>query len=400
VAHARGLDLVQIGAAFARLSSWQARSASGEGERRALQRCARPARRAVAAPGLAREGVLREILANENLPDGYARDLALEMLDVPAELWGATSTVDPLGALICWRNRFSCSHRQAASGSSRELGIGPGRCGIGHTRPVADDEAPEAGEEQGEPLSPSEEGGGFAGLQARVPEAIRQVSFPSAGRGYERRAVDSYVNQVNRLIAELEVGRSPQAAIRHALDRVGEQTKGLLQQARETAEEITATAREEAEGEVARAKSEAEEISARASAAEAGAEEIVAKTKADAADTLAAARAEADDTRARAHAEAEEVLARSRAEAAERLHRLEEEIATSREQAEARMLELHAETEAVWKERHELLDEIHMMGTRLLEVASTAAARVSPAEASEESTPEAAPAPETESAQA
>ncbi len=49
-----------------------------------------------------------------------------------------------------------------------------------------------------------------------------------------------------------------------------------------------------------------------------------------------------------------------------------------REQAEARMQELHAETEAVWKERQELLDEIHVMGTRLLQVASGAAARVSP----------------------
>jgi hypothetical protein len=44
------------------------------------------------------------------------------------------------------------------------------------------------------------------------------------------------------------------------------------------------------------------------------------------------------------------------------------------------MRELHAETEAVWNERHELLDEIHGMGTRLLEVASGAAARVSPLE--------------------
>jgi hypothetical protein len=44
------------------------------------------------------------------------------------------------------------------------------------------------------------------------------------------------------------------------------------------------------------------------------------------------------------------------------------------------MRELHAETEAVWNERHELLDEIHGMGTRLLEVASGAAARVSPRE--------------------
>jgi cell division septum initiation protein DivIVA len=395
------LDLVRIGAALARLSSWCARGASGEGERRALERCAWPARPAVVpARGLAREGVLREILANETLPDGDARALALETLDLPEECWGATSTIDPSSELICRRNQPSCTPRPAASRGSRELAIGPGRSGIGHTRPVAEDEAPHEGEEEST-LAPSpEEGSGLAYVQARVPAAIRQVSFPGAARGYERRAVESYVNQVNRLIAELEVGRSPQAAVRHALERVGEQTKGLLQQARETAEEITASAREEADGELAGAKREAEEMLAGAHTAQAGAEEIVAKAKADADHARAGAKAEEADTVARAHAEAEEVLARSRAEAAERLQRLEEEIAAPREQAEARMRELHAETEAVWKERHELLDEIHLMGTRLLEVAGTAAARISPTEASEEATSEAAAAAEAESAQA
>jgi uncharacterized coiled-coil DUF342 family protein len=66
------------------------------------------------------------------------------------------------------------------------------------------------------------------------------------------------------------------------------------------------------------------------------------------------------------------------------MQRLEEEIAASREHAEARVQELHAETEAVWKERQELLDEIHAMGTRLLEVTSAAAARAAPAEALQE----------------
>lgn len=73
------------------------------------------------------------------------------------------------------------------------------------------------------------------------------------------------------------------------------------------------------------------------------------------------------------------------------MQRLEEEIAASREQAEARARELHAETEAVWNERQELLDEIHGMGARLLEVASGAAARASPREPAapaEEATPE------------
>jgi hypothetical protein len=109
---------------------------------------------------------------------------------------------------------------------------------------------------------------------------------------------------------------------------------------------------------------------------------------------------ETDDIVARSNAEAEKVLARSRGEAAERLQRLEEEIVAAREQAEARIQELHAETEAVSKERHELLDEIHVMGTRLLEVASGAAARVSPTERAEVATPEAVAGGEAEPARA
>jgi cell division septum initiation protein DivIVA len=262
---------------------------------------------------------------------------------------------------------------------------------------MADDEGRRA--EQGDVVPPPVEGGGFAELRGRVPSAIRDVSFPSAARGYERRAVDSYVSQVNRLIAELEVGRSPEAAVRHALDKVGEQTTSILQQARESAEQIAASAGEEADEVIARARAEADEMMARAKAAHAEAEEIIVTARAEADAILARAKADAEDIIARSHAEAESALDRSRAEAAERLRRVEDEIGASREQAEARMQELHAETEAVWKQRHELLDEIHAMGTRLLEVASGAAARLSPTEPSGNVEPEAAAAPETDSSQ-
>src|ERR1700724_1461787 len=73
-------------------------------------------------------------------------------------------------------------------------------------------------------------------LSRRVPADIRDVSFHTAVRGYERREVDRYVQRVNTVIAELEIAGSPEAAVRHALDRVGEQTSGILQQARETAD--------------------------------------------------------------------------------------------------------------------------------------------------------------------
>src|ERR687886_2549226 len=97
-----------------------------------------------------------------------------------------------------------------------------------------------------------------------LPRAIRAPSSPASVRGYDRRAVDNYVERVNRLIAELQVSGSPRAAVRHALERVGEQTAGVLQRARETAEEITTSAREEAEETTARAKAEARDILAEA----------------------------------------------------------------------------------------------------------------------------------------
>jgi DivIVA domain-containing protein len=256
---------------------------------------------------------------------------------------------------------------------------------------VVGDESPQKGEGESEPLSePLERGSGFGELRAQVPAAIRDVSFPGAARGYDRRAVDAYVKEVNRVIAELEVSRSPDAAVRHALDRVGEQTKAILQQARESAEEIESAAREEANESIARASAEAEEIVASAQAARAEAEGIVAGARAEADDVLVRANAEGEKTLTRANAEAEKILARASAEAAEHLRRSEEEIAASREQAEARMRELRSETEAIWKERHELLDDIHAMTSRLQEVASGAAARVSTREPADEASPVAA----------
>src|SRR5437588_13093580 len=101
-------------------------------------------------------------------------------------------------------------------------------------------------------------------VAGQVPSEVRDVSFHTAVRGYERREVDRYVQRVNRVIAELEVTRSPETAVRHALDRVGEQTSGILQRARETADEIIHTARSEAEETVVRGAAEAREIVANA----------------------------------------------------------------------------------------------------------------------------------------
>src|SRR5437588_402155 len=96
-------------------------------------------------------------------------------------------------------------------------------------------------------------------VAGQVPGDVRDVTFHTAVRGYERREVDRYVQRVNRTIAELEIARSPESAVRHALDRVGEQTSGILQRARETADEIIHTARSEAEETAERTRARADE---------------------------------------------------------------------------------------------------------------------------------------------
>ena len=92
------------------------------------------------------------------------------------------------------------------------------------------------------------------------PLSVVDADFPTALRGYDRPAVDAYVRQTRQLVAELQATRSPEAAVRRALERVGEQISGILQRAHETAEQITAQSRNEAEDRLEQARIEAAQI--------------------------------------------------------------------------------------------------------------------------------------------
>jgi DivIVA domain-containing protein len=96
--------------------------------------------------------------------------------------------------------------------------------------------------------------------QEREIEEVRNVSFPTVMRGYDRDAVDDYIERVNRLIAELEISRSPESAVRHAVAQVSEETRGILERAHETAEEITARSRSRADDRLQEAEREAEAV--------------------------------------------------------------------------------------------------------------------------------------------
>jgi len=94
------------------------------------------------------------------------------------------------------------------------------------------------------------------------PLAVVSVDFPVALRGYDRLSVDAYVERTAQLVAELQATRSPDAAVRRALERVGEEISGILQRAHDTADEITARSRSEAEERLEAARGEAIEITA------------------------------------------------------------------------------------------------------------------------------------------
>lgn len=93
----------------------------------------------------------------------------------------------------------------------------------------------------------------------RSGEAIFQVSR----RGYERDEVDRYVAQLHRQIHDLQSQlSSPDAAVRSALERVGDEVTGILQRAHDTAGEIVAQAEREADEHRAAAERHAAEVTA------------------------------------------------------------------------------------------------------------------------------------------
>jgi len=192
-------------------------------------------------------------------------------------------------------------------------------------------------------------------------DEVRDVDFGIAMRGYDRAAVDRYVKQVNRLIAELEISSSPEAAIRHALEEVSEETRGLLQRAHETADEITARSRAKADDRLQQANREAEEVTAAAAR--------------EAQETREGTQRETQELRETTAREAHELSERVAREAQQARATAQREVAEMLAAAEARVRELERDFETIWQERRGLIEEMSTVAQQQLEIAEAAAAR-------------------------
>jgi DivIVA domain-containing protein len=91
--------------------------------------------------------------------------------------------------------------------------------------------------------------------------------FKLAKRGYDPAEVDAHVAALRAEIEELRAAASsPQGAVRQALDRLGEEVAGILEQAHQRAAEIAQQSRREAEQRLELAHRAAAEIAGNAEA--------------------------------------------------------------------------------------------------------------------------------------
>jgi DivIVA domain-containing protein len=176
------------------------------------------------------------------------------------------------------------------------------------------------------------------------------VRFSTAMRGYDRDAVDEYVSRVNQVLAELQITAAPESAIRHALEQVTEETKGLLERAHETADEITRRSRSQADDRIQGATQEAEQLH---DAAEQEARQLRDEAAQEAREVREAAAKEAREVREAAQSEAREI----------------------REASEARVRELEADARTIMEERARLIGDLRELVRRLGEFADGAAGR-------------------------
>ena len=90
-----------------------------------------------------------------------------------------------------------------------------------------------------------------AAVDTLPPEEPSRRRFPTSLHGYDRDAVEDYIDglehEIAQMAAKLSAQRSPTSAVQAEIDRVGEETSAILRVAHEQAAEITRRARGEAD---------------------------------------------------------------------------------------------------------------------------------------------------------
>jgi DivIVA domain-containing protein len=189
------------------------------------------------------------------------------------------------------------------------------------------------------------------GVDQTSLDRIRNATFPSARRGYDKHEVEKFLA---RLADWLETGGGDESrsdAVKRELERVGQRTGAILAQAEESAQQIRAEAEEEAQQELQGVTAEAEKIRAEANAyagqARGDADEYAEKTRQAAEQEVTALRDEAEED---ARQTVEEAQAQAR--------RIVDEGAQRREDLEAVITDLVRRRDEVLADTDELIGKL------------------------------------------
>lgn len=189
------------------------------------------------------------------------------------------------------------------------------------------------------------------GVDQTSLDRIRNATFPSARRGYDKQEVEKFLA---RLADWLETGAGDESrsdTVKRELERVGERTGAILAQAEESAQQI---------------RSEAE-VLAREAVEEGNAEAGRARAEADAYDKQTRAEADAygKQTRRGADKEAAEVRAEAEAEAGETVVDAQAQARRIVEEGTRRREDIEAVIADLVRRRDEVLDDAEELGAKL-----------------------------------
>jgi DivIVA domain-containing protein len=189
------------------------------------------------------------------------------------------------------------------------------------------------------------------GVDQTSLDRIRNATFPSVRRGYDKGEVEKFLARLADWLATGAGDESRSDTVKRELERVGQRTGAILAQAEESAQQIRAEAEEEARGTVNTANMQAEETRT-----EAGTYSTETRTSADsyAQQIRQSAEDEAGKIRAKADQDARQAIENARAQA----RRIVDEGTQRREDIEAVIADL-------LRRRDDVLTDTEELSTRL-----------------------------------
>jgi DivIVA domain-containing protein len=189
------------------------------------------------------------------------------------------------------------------------------------------------------------------GVDQTSLDRIRNATFPSARRGYDKHEVEKFLA---RLADWLETGAGDESrsdTVKRELERVGQRTGAILAQAEDSAQQIRAEAEEEARATIENANQAAAQTR---SEADSYSSETRASADAYAEETRREADTDANATRLRVEEETREAIAAAEAQA----QRIVEEGTQRREDIEAVIADLLRRRDDVLADTEELSSKL------------------------------------------